>query len=169
MKINVSNDVKQRLVQFGPNKLFGNDIDNRDKLVGDEAITLFDQVWNEMLYRQICLAGQCTANDARSRLTSSQQRYFDASQEHRSFRIQTLNAEFIIQLIIIDSDSYELTQLWRVSSSDTHPKTLFITFETVEKREKFKRLSDNLGTKDEDLGLQLILDFMSKHPNRFSI
>lgn len=116
---------------------------------------------------EVRFADRCVPDDARSRLTSAQQQYFDSSQEHRGFRMQTLNAEFIAQLLSRGDEGYEMTQLWRVSSSDSHPKTLFVTFATVEEREKFRKLAANLGSKDEDLGLQLVIDFMEKHPRRF--
>lgn len=167
MKIIVSENTKQLLAKLGPNKLFGDDVDQRKKLSNIDAELLFDRVWKNTLEHEVRAGDQCDSNDAKSRLTPTQQQYFDSTQEHRSFRMQALNAEFIAQLYCHSIDEYEMTQLWRVSSSDTHPKTLFVTFATVEEREKFRKLATNLGIKDDDLGLQLILDFMKKHPGRF--
>lgn len=170
MNITVSDDVKSTLAKYGPNKLFGDDVDDRKKLPHLDAVRLFNRVWNTVLAVAIETAEKCDSDDAKQRLTFSQQQYFKSSQEHRSFRMQNLNAEFIVQLARGEGDhTYELTQLWRVSSSDTHPKTLFVTFDTVEQRERFKTLAQNLGIKDEDLGLQLVLDFMAKHPGRFFV
>ncbi|MDB5339504.1 MAG: hypothetical protein JWN70_5123 [Planctomycetaceae bacterium] len=171
MIIEVSEDVKRNLARFGPNKLFGDDVDERKKLTDEQEIALFDRVWKAKLEAAIQSAERCDSDEAKQRLTFSQQQYFRASQEHRSFRMQQLNAEFVVQLLPSEGnnfkDTYELTQLWRVSSSDTHPKTLFVTFDTVEQREQFKHLAGRLGIKDVDLGLHLVMDFMTKHPGRF--
>lgn len=167
MGISVSDSTKHLLARYGPNKLFGNDIDERRELDQAAGITLFDRVWKERLERLIMDAEACDSQEAYPRLTESQQQYFDFDQQHRAFRVKELNAEFIAQLLDHGNGDLELTQFWRVSSSDTHPKTLFVTFESVEAREQFRRVANNLGIHDEQLGLQLCNDFMAKFPARF--
>ena len=166
MKITVSDNTKHVLARFGPNKLFGNNIDERKDLEQSAGIELFDRVWKQ-LEQLIANADVCNSHDAYPRLTESQQRYFDHDQQHRDFRVKRLNAEYSAQLKSNGADKYELTQFWRVSSSDTHPKTLFVTFETVDARNQFLRIAKNLGIKDEKLGSKLCQDFMDKFPDRF--
>ena len=89
--------------------------------------------------------------------------YIDPEQEHRSFH--DLKAEFIAQLEKLDSNKYRLTQLWRVTSSDNHPKTLFVNFDSIEEKEQFNELANKLGFNAEQLGLQIIRNFVNLHPN----
>jgi hypothetical protein len=167
MKILVQDPTKCLLARFGPNKLFGDNIDQRRQMDNASAIALFDRVWQEKLSRLVTKADGCDSRDAYERLTHKQREYFDFDQQHRSFRPQDLGAELVAQLRLLSDADAELTQLWRVLSSDTHPKTLFVTFDTVEEREQFRRLAQNLGINDEELGLRLLRDFMNKHPGRF--
>lgn len=167
IKINVNEQTKSMLARFGPNKLFGDDIDSRKALPNPQAIALFDKIWNGKLLNYIWRADVCPSQDAHDRLTAKQQAFFDFDQEHRSFRPQELGAEFIVQLRNVSDSEMELTQLWRVLSSDTHPKTVFVTFDTVEEREQFRKPAQNLGMNDETLGLELCRDFMRKHPAIF--
>jgi hypothetical protein len=70
----------------------------------------------------------------------------------------------IAQLKRLSDDEAELTQLWRVPSSDIDPKVLYIRFDTIEERRQFRNLANFLGQNDEKLGKQLILEFMEKFP-----
>lgn len=167
MAISVADKKKCLLARKGPNKLFGDDIDERQALGELAAIKLFDEVWQRKLERLVSTANISDSEEAYARLTQNKQQFFNFEQEHRDFRAKELNAEFIVQLAEKGGDDYELTQLWRVSSSDTHPKTLFVSFETVEEREQFRQIAANLGIHDQQLGLQLCKDFMEKFPERF--
>ena len=73
IKITVSEEIKQMLAKFGANKLFGDDVDERRKLDRTEAIALFDRVWHSTLEREVRSADKCNADDAKPRLTPSQQ------------------------------------------------------------------------------------------------
>ncbi|MEL6166417.1 MAG: hypothetical protein AAFR37_22635, partial [Cyanobacteria bacterium J06628_3] len=89
--------------------------------------------------------------------------FIDSEQEHRTFHYK--NAEFISQLQTLENTKYKLTQLWRVTSSDEHPLTLFIKFSNIEEKECFESLAKSLKKKEEELGLQLIHNFMDLHPD----
>jgi hypothetical protein len=165
MAISVPDKRKILIAKQGPNKLFG-DPDKRQKEFGNQELTdLFDQVWDRILRQAVNHADVCDSKEAPKRLTDMQRKYFDSEQEHRQFRLKDM--EFIAQLSTSDGDQYTLTQLWRISSSDINPKTLYITFESVEERERFRRLATKLGWNDEALGLQLVIDYMTKFPEGF--
>lgn len=70
--------------------------------------------------------------------------------------------DFIVQLDNRSSKVKELTQLWKVQSGDDHPKTLWVTFDTVAERKRFKAIADFLRKNDDALGLEIIRDFMAK-------
>ena len=170
MTIQVEDEQKVLLAKFGANKLFGDDPDKRQKEMNkDDLIKLFDQIWDSTLKRSVITAEVCDAKEAYDRLsTQEQKKYFDFKQQHRQFRLKDLNIEFIAQLNSISHANWTLTQLWRVASTDTNPKTLYVTFESVEQRKQFAAIASNLGKTDETLGLQLIMDFAAKFPETFS-
>lgn len=163
----VRKSVKLFAAKHGPNKLFGEDIDVREKFSDIDAMHRFNNVWDRTLERLVIYSDKCSSNDASSRLTSSQKSFFDLSQEHRSFRVQSMNLEFIVQLLSTKDGNYEMTQFWRIISSDSQPKTLFVNFATLEERINFRKLAANLGAKDEELALGLVMDFMSKYPEKY--
>lgn len=156
----VEREAKRLLARWGPNKLFGDDVDHRQGMSDDDLEERFDTVWHSMLQGLVQAAEVCTSEEVPGRLTKKQQRYFDGSQTHKSFRHG--GAEFVVQLETV-CDGERLSQLWRVSSSDTHPKTLFVNFATVEEREHFRDLAEKLGWQDEHLGLELVRSFMRIH------
>ena len=81
-------------------------------------------------------------------------------QEQRQFRYQEM--DFIVQLKQTSENEQELTQLWKIQSGDDHPKTLWVTFDSVEERQEFAAVAHGLGWDDEELGLELLRDFMRK-------
>ena len=169
MAIQVDNSVKIRLAKWGPNKLFGDEVDARQKTMGpDKLISLFDNVWESVLKVAVETAEIVNAADARERLNDNEKRFFDFNQDHREFRLPDKNIEFIAQIRPIPNDDRELTQLWVIYSLDNNPKVLRITFDTVEERRNFARLAKALKWNDVDLGKSLVLDFMAKFPKDFS-
>lgn len=157
---------KVRIAKLGANKLFG-DPDKRKEMIDNELINLFNEVWTGTLVSNITRAAKCDPNDAYKRLTEREKKFFAFEQEHRQFRLQDFNLEYVVQLEYLAHNEYSLTQLWKIASSDINPKTLYVTFETVDERKRFKNLATKLGFNDEDLGLRLVLDFMSKFPKDF--
>ena len=134
MPTHVTTKTKCILAKHGANKLFGDDVDARRQLAEIECISLFDKVWLKTLKDEIEMAVVCDSLAASERLTDKQREYFDFDQTHRSFRLLDLNIELIAQIHVTSDRGNELTQLWKVSSSDTQPKTLYVRFETVEER-----------------------------------
>jgi len=160
--IEVDSQDKIRMAKSGANKLFEVDYDVRKNMDSQQLVELFDRVWRGGLKRMVSNAGVIPSEEATRRLLDKYHSFVDPSQEHRSFHYS--KAEFIAQLQPCENNQYKLTQLWRVASSDTYPKTLFVTFSSVEERERFTALAESLGIVDEELGLRLIRNFMDLHP-----
>jgi hypothetical protein len=70
MTITVEDGTKCMLAKYGPNKLFGDDIDERKKLDDGSAIQLFDSVWQNKLDRAVKMADPCDSDYAYERLTN---------------------------------------------------------------------------------------------------
>jgi hypothetical protein len=66
MKIAVQEDTKQLLAKFGPNKLFGDDVDQRKRPSGSDAVLLFDRVWKDTLEHQVRFADRCRSEDGKN-------------------------------------------------------------------------------------------------------
>lgn len=160
--IEISDYDKIRIAKSGANKLFGADYDIRKNMDEIELIALFDKVWANRLEYLVLGAEVIARDEVTRRLLDKYHTYVDPKQEHRSFH--HLKAEFIVQLEPLGEDRYKFTQLWRVASSDTHPKTLFITFSSTAERDQFSTLAQDLSASDEELGLKLVRNFMDLHP-----
>lgn len=163
MIINIDDQTKIRLAQKGANKLFNVEYEERQNMSENNLIDLFDQAWSRIIKHQIMKADLIPPEEVRRRLLDNCHPYIDPDQEHRSFHYD--KAEFIVQLQLSQNSQYQLTQLWRVVSSDSHPTTLFVEFNSPEELKRFKFLAESLDTTGEELGLQLIYHFMSLHPN----
>ncbi|MCA1995164.1 MAG: hypothetical protein LDL41_24410, partial [Coleofasciculus sp. S288] len=149
------------------NKLFEIDYETRQGMSKQQLIELFDRIWLDALRPLVIKAEVIEPEEVSRRLLDKHHTYVDPQQEHRSFRYR--RAEFIAQLEPYNNGQYKLTQLWRVASSDSYPKTLFINFSSVEERERFYSLARSLNIDDEELGLRLIRNFMNLHPNYAAI
>ncbi len=166
--IEVDNYVKVRITKSGANKLFEVDYETRKNMDDEKLIDLFNQSWTKKLQRMVLQAKVIESDEVERRLLDTNYyNYIDSQQEHRTFHYK--KAEFIAQLQIIENAKYKLTQLWRVTSSDEHPLTLFINFSNIEDRERFESLAKSLNIDEEKLGLQLIHNFMNFHPSDTAI
>lgn len=145
--------------KYGYNKVFGNDVDTRKSMTEPQLIERFDQVWERVLLAAVQKADICDAENARRKLKPDQQGFVDDEQEQREFWLE--EGLFVAQLLPQDNQESELTQLWFVRSSNVDPRTLFITFETVAERERFREIASQLGWQDSDLGEKLLTDFMN--------
>ena len=159
IKIRIDEETKSRIARIGPVRTFG-DYDSRKKLKDSELAKLFDEKWELGLRRAVENSLPCEFEVAQSRLQGKQTDFIDPNQEQRQFRFQSM--DFVVQFDPQSGGVKELTQLWKVQSGDDHPKTLWVTFDTVAERRRFKAIADHLGKQDEALGLAIIRDFMSK-------
>lgn len=167
MSIIVEDKTKVIIVKIGPNKLFG-DWDERQKMSDNQRIELFDNIWKAQLKDAINRAVLNSAayrelESAYEKLKDSYQAFFQFDQEHREFQLRGI--WFIAQVASLPNNDKELTQLWPIRSTDYDPKVLYIRFDTVEERKQFRDLANFLGHNDEQLGKQLILEFMAKLPD----
>lgn len=160
--IEVDSKDKIRIAKGGPIKLFKVDYKDRKNMGERQLIELFDRVWSGELERMVTKAEVIPSEEATRRLQDKYHNFVDPDQQHRSF--YHLKAQFIVQLQLSKNNQYKLTQLWLVNSSDIHPKTLYVTFSSVEERDLFASLAQSLGINDEELGLRLIRNFMDLHP-----
>ncbi len=161
--IKIENKIKYKIAKFGANKLFIKEYKEREKMDEQQLIILFDTVWSKTLEELVLKAKKCPVEEVYNRLLDEKHSFIDPKQEHRSFHYK--KAEFIVQLEIYKHEKfqYRLTDLWRVTSSDSYPQTLFINFSSVEEKNLFKSLAEKLNFRDEELGLKLIYNFMNLH------
>jgi len=64
-------------------------------------------------------------------------------------------------------DAYEcIVAAYKAGGPVLTERTLTLSFSTPQQREQFRQLAENLGTEAEQLGLELIQDFLEKHPEQ---
>ena len=124
----------------------------------EELIVRFDRVWENMLHQAVLSAERCDPEDARRKVKPDQQRWVHDDEEQREFWLE--GGLFIAQIAHETSGQYLLDQLWFVRSSNVDPRTLFVTFETLEVRRLFDQVASKSGWKAEDLGEKILLDFI---------
>ena len=159
IRIHTDEATKAWIARIGPVRTFG-DYDSRMKFDNSQLSRLFDEKWEAGLRQAVEGSLPCEFDVARSRLQQKQREFVDPNQEQRQFRFQSM--DFIVQFRNQSGNAKELTQLWKVQSGDDHPKTLWVTFETVSERKRFKAIADHLQKHDDALGLQIIRDFMAQ-------
>lgn len=153
----VSNWTKARIAQYGPNRLLGKDFKDRKDLSREELIVLFDNCWESALKLAIGSSKKVEAEFAERMISEKERNFLDSGQSH--YHVRCRRTQLIAQ---IDEES-ELTQLWHVKAGDDHPRTLWVTFDTVEERQAFRDLAANLNRDDEELGLELVKKFMNEN------
>jgi hypothetical protein len=156
MPINFVNDyTKQWLARKGPSKVFGKDVDARERLIDDDAIKWFDKIWKATLQAAVEQASPCDIDFVRSKVPHYAQGFIDAKARHREFTLA--NCFFICQL----RDEQTGDQLWFIPSVSGDPRTLYVRFQTVPIKEAFDEIAKRLGwQKPEELGEKILLDFM---------
>ena len=155
MAITFDNDfTKQWLARRGPAKVFGKDVDTRERLTDPEAIAWFDRIWTSNLQEAVEHASPCDIDFVRGKVPHYAQNFIDATARHREFTFA--NCLFICQL----PDPQTCNQLWFIPSTSGDPRTLYVKFETVPIKEAFDKLAGKLGWKPEKLGEKILLDFM---------
>lgn len=155
MVITFDNDyTKQWLARKGPVKVFGKDVDTREKLADAEAIAWFDRVWKSNLQQAVERATPCDIEFVRSKVPHYAQNFINDTAQHREFTFA--NCFFICQF----SDPHTCDQLWFIPSTSGDPRTLYVKFKTVPIKEDFDKIAGRLGWKPEELGEKILLDFM---------
>jgi len=168
MEIQIESHLKVNIAKYVlPNKLFAGDRGvQRNQMSEEELVKEFDLIWNNNLKDAAKQAEICWPENAKKELKPKQKNYFDNNQEHREIFLEAWQLKFIIQLQKLSEENFQMTQLWYINYPDKHPTTLYINFDTGEERKKFKKIAESLKWNDEELGKQLILDFMTKFNNK---
>lgn len=144
--------------RYGYNRLFGLDVVKRRSLKDDEAIALFDSVWNEILKNEVCKAEVISFDEARGLPREKDRSWVDCSQEHRRFRV--CDGLHVAQLRHVAEDMLEMTTLWFIASSNPDPRTLFVTFATLDIRRDFEDRAIEHGMEGQAWGEKLLLDWL---------
>ena len=158
--------------KWSPNKIFGEDIDERKQMNEQELTARFDKVWEKMLKNLIESAKPSNKEQKDaiykklgeiSRKSKFQkQDFFNYNDEHREFRLSGIDGVAQMQPLPGLADEYELNDLWFFFAGDEHPDWLIIKFDTAKERERFSEIARRLNQDDEKLGKELIRDFMKK-------
>jgi len=157
----VNSSTKVYLAKFGPAKVFGREeVDKREQLSDTEAVAWFDRVWRTRFVSAMDRAQHCELESVLAKVPTASHIFISREAEHRELLVA--NCLFIAQLV--DSDSCD--QLWFIPSTSGDPRTLYVKFDTIEERRKFENIAQQLGWKDNELGLQLIRDFVAKIDRR---
>lgn len=172
MNIKVNNQTKIRCAKHQyaiSNKLLTEaEIENRKHLSEPDLIELFNRIWKNFLYQAVINAKHCSIEFVREKLKEKQKNsknsylsHVKESQQHREFYVQ--NQQFIVQLNPLNSEEYELTQIWFIPSSDIYPNCLLVCFDDIEEKKRFTTLAEQLRWKDTELCKDLVRDFIRKH------
>jgi hypothetical protein len=142
----------------GTNKIFGLDVDERNKFSDEAARDRFMGTWRSTLKAAVEAATPVDPERARARVPLKSHRFFKSDEEHREFKLN--DCEFVVQ-IKPQQDRMMVTQLWFIPSSDSNPKALFVEFETVAAKQEFEALAARCGWDNaRELTRKLIADFM---------
>lgn len=155
MRITFSNESsKVYLAKYGPAKVFGIEVDQREALSNHDAVAWFDRVWAGGLEEAVRRATPCELSFVREKVPYKSQGFINDSAKHREFTLA--NCLFIVQLV----DATTCDQLWFIPSSSADPRTVYVKFATMDIKRDFDALASKLGWKPEELGEKLLLDFM---------
>lgn len=155
MRITFSNEPsKVFLAKYGPAKVFGIEVDQREALPNPDAVAWFDRVWAGRLEEAVRKATPCELSFVREKVPFKSQSYIRDGAKHREFTLA--NCLFIVQL----TDASTCDQLWFIPSSSADPRTVYVKFATMDIKREFDAMASKLGWKPEELGEKLLLDFM---------
>jgi hypothetical protein len=155
MRIIFSNESsKGFLAKWGPSKVFGIEVDQREALSNGDAVAWFDRVWATRLEEAVKRATPCDLSFVREKVPFKSQNFINDNAKHREFTLA--NCLFIVQM----TDSTTCDQLWFIPSSSADPRTVYVKFATLDIKREFDALATKLGWKPENLGEKLLLDFM---------
>jgi hypothetical protein len=155
MPITFSNDSsKVYLAKYGPPKIFGIEVDQRESLSQPDAIVWFDGVWKSRLEHAVKQATPCDLSFVKEKVPYKSQSFIDENASHREFTL--LYCLFIVQM----TNASTCDQLWFIPSSSADPRTVYVKFATMDIKREFDALASKLGWKPEKLGEKLLVDFM---------
>jgi hypothetical protein len=155
MRITYSNESsKAYLAKWGPPKVFGVEVDQREALSIPDAVVWFDGIWGDRLEEAVRRATPCELSFVREKVPYKSQGFINDDAKHREFT--HASCQFIVQL----TDTTTCDRLWFIPSSSADPRTVYVKFSTMETKREFDLMASKLGWKPEELGEKLLLDFM---------
>jgi hypothetical protein len=144
---------RRYLGRRGPPRVFGDDVDEREKFNDREAEARFDERWNGFLAGAVAKGGHIEFDVAVDMLKDFEaaQKRLDRGRSQREVRVR--NCIFIAQL-----DGVRVEELWFVQSSSGDPRGLWVQFESVGERQEYESLARNLKSELGELVLKLLRD-----------
>lgn len=139
--------------------VFGTDFEERDNMTDQEAIARFDKVWSEQLSGVILSGDVISHEDAMGLISEKSRTFCSSNQQHRRFR--AAGTVFVAQ-VDTHASPWRNTQLWAVPAKNWDTRTLFVTFETQEERDRWQQLAIRRRKQPEELGLEVLLQFMDQ-------
>ena len=144
---------KKFMARRGPVKVFGRDVDRRDRLGDEEAAEWFDCVWNDGLGQAVETAQPCDFNCVFRKLRGRAVGFLKPVGVEYP-RVHAGGCLFIAQLV----EPGEANQLWFVpSSSGGDPRNLLVKFRTMAIREQFDDVARRLGFTSGEFAEQVLL------------
>jgi hypothetical protein len=154
---------KQYCVRGGDARIFGGDPDVRRRMSDQEAEERFAKVWADKLEALVRTAPVISAEQARELLEEKQRTYVTEAGQYRQFMIDAV--PIVVRMNKDATENGICDQIWLLGAH-RDPSRLCMHFETVALKEDFDQLAKSLGYEPRILALELVMDFMRKHPKR---
>lgn len=152
---------KKFLARRGPVKIFGRDVERRERLNDQEAIDWFDYVWKGGLGQAVEAAQACDCNCVCRKLRGEAAGFVKrVGADYREFLLE--GCLFIAQLV----QPGQVNQLWFVaSSSGGDPRSLVVKFKTMAIREKFEEAARRVGLSPGEYAAHVLLNLLESGEN----
>src|ERR1700722_4291754 len=97
MPITFSNESsKGFLAKWGPSKVFGMEVDQRERLSDADAVAWFDRFWKNSLEEAVRQASPCDLSFVREKVPYKSQGFINDRAKHREFTLS--HCQFIVQM-----------------------------------------------------------------------
>lgn len=160
----VHRTMRIRYAKFGDARIFGEDAPARKKMSDWEAEERFKQVWTDKLEAHVRVAPVITATQARELLEDEiYQKYVIDTAQYRQFLLDQV--PIVVRLNRDATEDGVCEQFWPLGAH-RDPSRLCIYFDTVAEKVDFDDLSRSLDYHPQRLAMELLMDFMRKHPKR---
>ena len=144
-------------IKFGDARVFGEDSDIRRKLDDDAAVKRFDELWKSTLAAEVETAPLITREQAEELLEEKLKSYAIDGYTYRQFVLD--NVPFVARI----TGGGWCDQLWALGAHRDNTR-LCVHFDTIADRQRFEKISSQLGWNSKVLALRLLIDFMQKFP-----
>ena len=151
--------------RYTPSSIFGK-YETRKQFTPEQARECFQRVWERGLKSVIEDSIRESENlpfeAAKTLLNDAETRYLNARKERRSVRYHEF--PFIVQFAPVDTDTYEIDQVWFVHSHASDQNLVCVNFETNEEKQKFHALARRKGyPSGQELLDEFVRNFMNEN------